>query len=107
MQEENELVDKIKECNTVIRDIDNSPVWKIVVKDMNLQKKYLDDNWQNIFDEEKLQRARELKMSVMHILNIKEKYSSDLKTARERLELIKNPQNEIDKDYDGETILEG
>lgn len=106
MQEENELIEKIGECNTVINDIDNSPVWKIIIKDMEGQRKYLDDNWQNIFEEEKLKRARELKMSVMHILNIKDKYASDLKTAQERLEIIRNPQNEIDKDYDNETILE-
>jgi len=102
MQEENELVERISECNTVIRDIDNSPAWKVIVKDMIRQKSFLDDNWQNVTEEKKIKEARILKLAVVHVLTLKEKYQSDLKSASERLNIIRNPGTVVDKDYDEE-----
>lgn len=102
MQEENELVERIGECNTVIRDIDNSPAWKVIVKDMGIQKTFLDDNWQNINDDKKTKEARILKLAVMHVLTLKTKYEGDLKVAQQRLDIIRNPETVVDKDYDTE-----
>jgi len=102
MQEENELVERIDECNTVIRDIDSSPAWKVIVKDMGIQKSFLDDNWQNINDDKKTREARILKLAVMHVLTLKTKYEGDLKVASERLDIIRNPETVVDKDYDTE-----
>ena len=102
MQEENELVERISECNTVIRDIDNSPAWKVIVKDMGIQKTFLDDNWQNINDDKKTKEARILKLAVMHVLTLKTKYKGDLKTSQDRLDIIRNPKTVIEKDYDTE-----
>jgi len=102
MQEENELVERISECNTVIRDIDNSPAWKVIVKDMGIQKTFLDDNWQNINDDKKTKEARILKLAVMHVLTLKTKYEGDLKVAQQRLDIIRNPETVVDKDYDTE-----
>jgi len=102
MQEENELVERISECNTVIRDIDNSPAWKVIVKDMGIQKTFLDDNWQNINDDKKTKEARILKLAVVHVLTLKTKYEGDLKVAQQRLDIIRNPETVVDKDYDTE-----
>ena len=102
MQEENELVERISECNTVIRDIDNSPAWKVIVKDMGIQKTFLDDNWQNINDDKQTKEARILKLAVMHVLTLKTKYEGDLKVAQQRLDIIRNPETVVDKDYDTE-----
>ena len=102
MQEENELVERIDECNTVIRDIDSSPAWKVIVKDMGIQKTFLDDNWQNINDDKKTREARILKLAVMHVLTLKTKYQNDLKVSQERLAIIRNPESVVDKDYDTE-----
>ena len=102
MQEENELVERIGECNTVIRDIDSSPAWKVIVKDMGIQKTFLDDNWQNINDDKKTKEARILKLAVMHVLTLKTKYEGDLKVAQQRLDIIRNPETVVDKDYDTE-----
>jgi len=104
MQEENELVRRIEECGTVIRDIDNSPAWKVIIKDMGKQKEYWDNNWQDIIDEEKLKVARIIKLSTVHVLKLKEKYQVDLKNSQERLEIIRNPETIVDKDYDTEGI---
>ena len=104
MQEESELVGRIEECTTVIRDIDGSPAWKVIIKDMEEQKSYWDDNWQDIVDEEKLKVARIIKLATVHVLRLKEKYQSDLKASQERLAKIRNPETVIDKDYDTEGI---
>ena len=107
MQEESELVGRIEECGTVIRDIDNSPAWKVIIKDMEQQKSYWDDNWQDIVDEEKLKVARIIKLATVHVLKLKEKYQTDLKSSQERLATIRNPETVIDKDYDTEGIEDG
>ena len=102
MQEENELVERIDECNTVIRDIDSSPAWKVIISDMEKQKKYWDDNWQDIINDEKLKVARIVKLATTHVLTLKDKYQSDLKVSQERLAIIRNPESVVDKDYDTE-----
>ncbi len=102
MQEENELVERIGECNTVIRDIDGSPAWKVIISDMEKQKKYWDDNWQDIINDEKLKVARIVKLATTHVLTLKDKYQSDLKVSQERLAIIRNPESVVDKDYDTE-----
>ena len=104
MQEENELVERISECSVVIRDIDNSPAWKVIIKDMQREKERIDNNWQGIYDSQKLQLARVLKMATSHILTLKEKYGTDLEAAQDRLDIIRNPKETIDKDYDTEGI---
>ena len=107
MQEESELVRRIEECGTVIRDIDNSPAWKVIIKDMEQQRAYWDENWQDILDEEKLKVARIVKLATVHVLKLKEKYQADIKVAQERLDIINNPKTTIDKDYDTEGIEDG
>ena len=102
MQEENELVERIGECNTVIRDIDGSPAWKVIISDMEKQKKYWDDNWQDIINDEKLKVARIVKLATTHVLTLKDKYQNDLKVSQERLAIIRNPESVVDKDYDTE-----
>jgi len=102
MQEENELVERIGECNTVIRDIDSSPAWKVIISDMEKQKKYWDDNWQDIIDDEKLKVARIVKLATTHVLTLKDKYQSDLKVSQERLDIVRNPKSVVDKDFDTE-----
>lgn len=104
MQEENELVERISECNAVIRDIDGSPAWKVIIKDMQREKERIDNNWQGVYEREKLQLIRVLKMATTHILTLKEKYKTDLEAAQDRLDIIHNPKLTIDKDYDTEGI---
>ena len=102
-----ETINRIGECETVINEIDNSGLWRIVIKDMEEQRRMLDDNWQEIIDSEKLQKARELKFATMHILTLKSKYEEELKVRKRELEQSQNIENEVIKDYDTETITGG
>ena len=100
------IIRRIAECEEVIRDLEGSAAWRVVVADMERQRKYLDDHWQDITDEQKLQKARELKFAVLHILNLKKKYEEELEGLKKELEAIDKPEEVIAKDYDNETITE-
>lgn len=100
------IVNRIAECQTVINEIDNSPLWRIVLKDMEGQRKFLDDAWQEITDSEKLQKARELKFATLHILRLKQKYEEELNARREDLRKYENIKTEVIKDYDLDTNME-
>ncbi len=102
-----ELKQRIEECEKVIFELDNSPVWQIVLKDLEAQRKMLDDNWQEITDPLKLQKARELKFAVLHILNLKQKYTDELKDKKRELKQFQSLDKEIPKDYDLESNYEG
>jgi hypothetical protein len=66
----------------------------------------LDDNWQEIVEPDKLQKARELKFATMHILNLKSKYKEELVNIQEELRKAGNIDKEIPKDYDVESVVE-
>lgn len=73
---------------------------------MNLNKQFLDDTWQDIYDEKRLQAAREQKNAYMHLFNLVNKYAEDLRAAQEELGTIQNTDNVIIKDYDIETKVD-
>ena len=100
------LTQRIDECDTVVRELENSKVWQIVQKDMQEERTMLDDNWQEIVDEKKLASARVLKFAVVHILNLKEKYSEELKSLQEELSKHENKDSVILKDYDNSPLEE-
>lgn len=97
---EDGVINRINECQVVIGDLDNSPVWRIVKKDLEEQRQMLDDNWQEIVEVDKLQKARELKMATLHILNLKTKYEDELRARQKELKDIQSTDTNIIKDYD-------
>ena len=98
--EESVHMRRLEECERVINELDNLTVWKIVCKDLEVQRQMLDDNWQEIHEPLKLQKARELKFATLHILNLKQKYQEELESIQKLLGLMKNTENEVIKDYD-------
>lgn len=103
---ESELVRRIGECENVVNELDNSGIWRIIQADLQVQRKMLDDNWQEITEPDKLQKARELKFATLHILNLKEKYQEELEAKKKELATYQNVAEEIPKDYDLETVTE-
>ena len=103
---ESKLVKRIEECQLVINEIDASPLWQIVLKDMEVQRKMLDDNWQEIADPLKLEKARELKFATMHILLLKDKYTEEKEETIKELKASQETDKSIIKDYDLETKME-
>lgn len=103
---DDELVSRIAECNSVLTHLDSCEAWKVIYKDLLEQKQILDDHWQDINEEHKLQKARELKFAYMHLINLREKYTNDLESAKRELRISQNQDNEIIRDYDTETTYE-
>ena len=98
--EQESLILRISECEQVVHDLEESLAWKVVHRDMEEEKQELDDNWQNIWDNEKLLAARVLKFACKHILDLRLKYKEELKGSKMLLEKLENPDKEIVKDYD-------
>jgi phosphoribosyl 1,2-cyclic phosphodiesterase len=104
---ESELVIRIGECENVVNELDNSYIWSIIQKDLQVQRQMLDDNWQEIAEPNKLQKARELKFATLHILNLKEKYKEELEAKKKELGTYQNTDTVIPKDYDLEGTTYG
>lgn len=94
------LVTRITECELVINELDNSPLWQVVIRDLEKERKELDDRWQDITDPQRWQEARVLKMAHLHILQLKEKYKEDLEQAQKELMVSQNTDTIIPKDVD-------
>ena len=99
---EQDLINRMTNCEAVVRELETSNVWKIVQADMERQRQMLDNNWQEIAEPEKLQKARELKMATMHILMLKDKYQEELIHCSNELDKIRNKTTKVRKDYDPE-----
>lgn len=86
----------------VVSAIGDNGAWKIVLEDMEAQRKGLDDNWQFVSDPAKLLEFRVTKMAVMKIINLVNDYRLVGEAAKAELNKINNPEENIDKDVDGE-----
>ena len=101
-----QLIQKIAECEKVVREFKNSDSWKIVTKDIDAMRQKIDDNWAMQFDAKKLDEMRVTKFAVMYLLNIVGSYESDLEIAKKELHQIENPNTVLNKYYDDETLYE-
>jgi len=98
-----ETLNRIAECEMVVNELENSPTWNILLKDIQAQKQSLDDNWQELTGE-KLDKARVLKFATNHILTLKHSYAEELKARKEEVKAYQNPDKVIVKDYDTEGV---
>lgn len=103
-----QILDRIHDCETVLRDINNSSIWKILVKDLEQTKELVDSKWQTVKmgDTANFEELRILKLSAVHILNLPNLYKQDLEAAQKALNAIDKVDTEIAKDYDLETNIE-
>ena len=99
---EQNLIDRISECEAVVTDLEKSTVWRVIYNDLKYTSQMLDDNWQEIYDEQKLKEARILKLANNHILKLKDKYEEELNANKKELDKYRNKTEEIPKDYDSE-----
>ena len=97
-----QLIEKIAECEEVVRGVENSGAWKIILKDIDSLRAKIDDNWAMQFDAKKLDEMRVTKFAVMYLLNIINSYKSDLEIAKKEMYQIDNPNTVLNKYYDNE-----
>ena len=76
--------------------------FSVITADLERGKQAVDEHWHEISDPVKLQEWRVQKFAYQYLLNLKQQYEDDLKTAKIELEKIQNPKREINKDYDNE-----
>lgn len=99
---EDNLLKRLEECELVIQHLKTCPAWIIIKNDLTMGKQYVDDNWQDITDIVKLQRAREMKLAYKHVIEIQEKYIEDRDNIMKHIKTLTSTDNEIIKDYDSE-----
>ncbi len=97
-----ELVKRIEDCQVVIGELESNPAWKILIKDIQMERVRLDDNWQNLLDKDKFEQARIVKLSIMHLINTVDKYRYDLESCQKEIADLDDPEGVIKKDYDEE-----
>jgi hypothetical protein len=79
-----ELIRQIGECTEVVKGLEGNRALQIILRDLTEQKQILDDNWQSIIDDKKFAEARIIKLSIMHLFNLKKSYEDNLKNATEQ-----------------------
>jgi hypothetical protein len=100
----NQLIARMDRCQEVITNIGSNPAWKVLLEDLGEQRTRLDDSWQEIIDEKKMETARVIKMAIMHVANLPLQYANELEQLKRELQTLDNPDKEIQRDYDAETI---
>ena len=103
-----EILKRIHDCETVLKDLENSMMWKILSSDMNIQRELLDSKWHLIrsSDKDKIDEMRVHKLAISHVLALPEIYKTHLENAQKALNEIDNIDSEIPKDYDLESTIE-
>lgn len=98
--DEENIIKKIADCRAIIDNIEKTPAWKILVKDCDEKKHFIDEHWQDISDKKVLYNMRVKKNAVNLILNLKKNYEQDLERAQSELEKRKNTDKAVLKDWD-------
>lgn len=99
--EEENLVLKIKECSTVLEELEKSNAWGIFLNSAREKETFIDSNW-HLAQKEMLESFRVKKTALKLITNFKDEFISELKYCQEELEKRKNVGTEVNKDYDPE-----
>lgn len=97
--DESDIIERIKQCQFVIDKLEKDELWQIILKDIDVWTKNLDNNWQDIQDEKQLNTTRVLKTACVHLQNLKSGYVADWKIASEELER-RNNTDVIERDLD-------
>lgn len=98
-----QLIEKIAECELVVREVERSEAWKVILRDIEKTNQLINDNWFRIFDEKKLDEMRITKLAVVQLSNTIEAYKSDLAIAKQEMFAIDNPATVLNKYYDSES----
>ncbi len=99
-QIEDELITTIGRCQEVLKDLETSKAWEIVLEDANQAINAVDALWQDTFDETTMMKARVSKMAYKHIAEMANRYRFDLESASKALEVHRNPETQTVRDWD-------
>lgn len=106
LDREDELIRKIGDCELVIREVEGSEAWKILLRDLEQTRKNIDGHWHLLAEKEKLDELRITKLAVNQILGLIDTYRHDLAMAKQELHNIRNPNEVLNKYYDTESNYE-
>lgn len=84
MADKEEMIERIKELSVLVNDIEESPAWKVAMKELKAKIETLDSCWQSC-PQDKLLELQITKLSVMEIIRITEEWKEELEALKEEL----------------------
>ena len=91
---EDELIKRIKECEMVVDKLATDPVWAVVINDATMWRDQIDSVWQEIFEPEKLLKARVIKTAYAHLIDLPKKYKETLTSLQNNLQDYREHQED-------------
>lgn len=93
-------VERIRELEVLVNEIDNSLVWKLATKELNSKKESLDSMWQSVPSDEIL-RYQVSKLAIMEISSLVEEWKAELSELKNKMNAQKNVGLQ-ESDFDNE-----
>lgn len=101
-----QLVERIKMCQEICDHLESDKIWKAVTKDAEMWVNHLNGSWQEVYEKERLDHMKILKLAYSHVLSLPRKYKEDLIAAQSALDAMRNTDSSVQRDYDLETTME-
>lgn len=96
------IKEQIAELDYIVQGLKTHEPWLRAVKMFAQNKQVVDDNWHLVADMAKLQEFRITKMAADTLVYFVERLEGDIQKLRIELAKIENPNELVNKDYDGE-----
>ena len=97
-QSDEQVVDRLKEIEGVLGDLETSHAWQVLLRDAERWKGVVDDHWQLEFDDKKLAQMRVAKNSYKFITEFPLNYAKEKKVLQTEMESrldLKRTEEEI------------
>lgn len=83
---EEELRARLKDVEDTLNSLETTRGWDVLLSDAKKWKELIDDNWQDIFDKDKLDQMRAVKQAYKFILSTPNTYRTELNILKGELE---------------------
>jgi len=91
-----------RRCNTIVDSLEGNPGWMAVCEDYEKTAKGIDDAWAYVTDDKHLYKLQVNKMGLNAILKLVETYKNERDNINRQLNILRNPKENVQKDFDNE-----
>jgi hypothetical protein len=109
MDRREEIINRIKECETVLAELEGSKLYEILEKDAKLWNDLVNKQWTDAYlggNQVQLRNLAVARLANNHILQLRSNYKANMEEAQKELYKIDNPEKVTGKDFDNETNIE-
>ena len=99
---ESEITQRIGELDFIVNGLENYAPYQALTSSIEKTIKGIDDTWHLITDPKQYNELRTTKMAALEITQYIHIAKAELSKLREELVKLQNPDDFVNKDYDGE-----